>query len=421
VPIATEPSLLAPALIDDIFEAQGSPLQPKRGDRSPTEPDKATEKEREWIGQPKPFWDWSHLTGDWANLRNKLEEAGVTIGLTYTFDGASVFQGGQRQRSLARGLFDANLTIDTEPLLGLKGGTLFAQYYFRHGRDAGEDVGGVMAFSNIDEERLSRAEEVWYEQKLGNEVLRIKLGQVDANSEFAFADSAGEFIHSSAGFSPSILNFPTYPNPALSFNLFIYPIEHVYLGGGIYSDNFKALDGFKSPFVIGEVGLTHKGKGTFGPGKLSVGAWHDADDYDRAGGGTKSGTSGFFLVAEQQAWRENPDREDDTQGLSFFTQFGWADATVSDIKHHVSFGASAKGLIPGRDDDDLGVMWTWVNLNRKAGAGYDANESSIELFYRAQITPALSLKPTLQWIQNPGGVKPVDDALVGTLRATLEF
>ncbi|MDB5296736.1 MAG: Carbohydrate-selective porin, OprB family, partial [Phycisphaerales bacterium] len=44
-----------------------------------------------------------------------------------------------------------------------------------------------------------------------------------------------------------------------------------------------------------------------------------------------------------------------------------------------------------------------------------------ELFYKVQVTKFFSLKPDLQYIHNPGGVRGRDDALVGTLRLTLSF
>jgi carbohydrate-selective porin OprB len=42
------------------------------------------------------------------------------------------------------------------------------------------------------------------------------------------------------------------------------------------------------------------------------------------------------------------------------------------------------------------------------------------LFYKAQILPWVSVKPDLQYITNPGGTG-LDDALVGTVRAEIDF
>jgi porin len=411
-----------------VFDPKGDPLQPRKGARVPgagQEEPKEPEKPREWFGHgAAPWWEWSQLTGDWGGARSWLEEKGVAFGLTYTFDGASVLQG-HRKRSVARGLLDLNITLETEPLIGWRGGTFFAQYYFRHGRSGAEDVGAIQGYSNIDAERLSRAEEVWFEQKFFHQRLRLKFGQVDANSEYAFVDAAGEFINPSSGYSPTIGPLPTYPDPALSVNAFIYPTDQLYLGGGFYGQNFKELDRdcFDDPFWIGEIGFTHGGEGHFAAGRLAFGAWKETASVDRFDGTVKSGTSGFYVVAEQVVWKENIEDKDndDAQGVSLFGQYGWADDAVNAFAHHVAFGVAATGLLEGRDDDAAGLRLSWVGLTRAPGSGLDADETNLEFFYKAQITPALSIKPGLQWFHHPGGISSADDAVVATLRASFEF
>ena len=74
------------------------------------------------------------------------------------------------------------------------------------------------------------------------------------------------------------------------------------------------------------------------------------------------------------------------------------------------------GLIPARDADVTGLYWTLAKTSRATGSGFDADESAFEFYYKFEVTPAISLKPDLQYITNPGGVKTADDALVFTLR-----
>lgn len=404
--------------IEGESEAQGSPLQPKKGPRTAGPAEEAEpEKPKEWFGGDVPWWEWSRVTGNWGGLRDALDNAGATIAGTYTMDWSTPVSGGITKRGTARGLLDVNLTIDAAKL-GVEGGTFFAQYYFRHGRNAADDVGELQAFSNIDEQRLSREYELWYEQKAWNDKLRLKLGQVDANSEFAFVEAAGEFIHSSAGFSPTVLNFPTYPDPALSANLFVYPVENFYVGGAIYGDSIKETShhGFHSPFYIAEIGTTLPLSEKLGPLRVAAGAYYDTGKQDRFDGGTQNKASGFYALAEQQLWRENPDDKEDTQGVSVFAQYGFGDDKVSACEHHLGLGVSAQGLLPARDSDVTGLYWSMVKTSRATGSGFDADESAFEFFYKFEVTPAVSLKPDVQWIANPGGVKSADDALVFTLR-----
>ena len=66
----------------------------------------------------------------------------------------------------------------------------------------------IQAFVNNDADDFTALYELWYEQYLFDDVVRVKIGKLDANSEFAYVEHGGEFIHSSPGVSPSILSFP---------------------------------------------------------------------------------------------------------------------------------------------------------------------------------------------------------------------
>jgi len=400
-----------------LFEAQGKPLQPKKGDRTIGEEEAEEAKPAEWFKGELPWHQWSRVTGNWGGLRDALESGGATIAGTYTLDWGGPISGGISKRGTARGLLDVNLTVDAEKL-GLPGGTFFAQYLFRHGRNGSDDVGDLQAFSNIDEARLSREYELWYEQKVLNDKLRVKVGQVDANSEFAFVEAAGEAINASGGFSPTISTFPTYPDPSLSVNVFVYPTENTYLGTGIYGDGISDTsdNGFREPFYIAEIGTTLDLCEKAGPLRLAAGLYYDTGNHDRFDGGTQNKGNGFYALAEQQVWRENPDDKEDTQGLSAFVQYGFGDDKVSAVHHHVGLGLSAVGLIPSRDADVTGLYWTLAKTSRATGSGFDADESAFEFYYKFEVTPAISLKPDFQYITNPGGVKTADDALVFTLR-----
>lgn len=58
---------------------------------------------------------------------------------------------------------------------------------------------------------------------------------------------------------------------------------------------------------------------------------------------------------------------------------------------------------------------------RNAGLFNESHETALELFYKAQITPWLTLKPDLQYIVNSGGDSSLGDTLVGTLRVEVAF
>jgi porin len=146
--------------------------------------------------------------------------------------------------------------------------------------------------------------------------------------------------------------------------------------------------------------------------------WHHTGGFATFAGGAEDGTTGFYIVLDQQLHAEDAGGD---QGLFFFAQYGYADAEVSAVEHHLGAGVQWVGLIPGRDTDVAGLMASYAALSDEAGAGFtDDAETAVELFYKAQITPWLSLKPDIQYISNPGGAG-LDDAWVATLRLELVF
>ena len=130
------------------------------------------------------------------------------------------------------------------------------------------------------------------------------------------------------------------------------------------------------------------------------------------------GTGGFYALCEQQL----TSREDDDElGLWVFAQYGYADKDVSEAEHHIAAGLSMMGTFSGRDDDAAGIYISHIVLSDEPGAGFTEDETVVELFYKLQLTPFVSIKPDLQLMFNPSGDQTVDDAVVGTLRMEITF
>jgi carbohydrate-selective porin OprB len=352
-----------------------------------------------------------------------LETDGLAFNGRLVTDASDALDGGVQDRGIVRELLDLNLTYDLKPLLNLEGGTVFAQFFSRQGPRGSDIAGDLQGFDNMDGKDFNQVEELWYEQKYFDGHLRTEIGQVDANAEFDNIGAAADFIHSSAGFSPTLLGIPTYPNPALSANLFAYPVDWFYWGGGVYTENLRDLSdyGFDHPYLITEAGLKFGPWRWLGPARVAAGFWENTGSVPRFGCGENDHTSGFYVVAEQTVWQRHPNGADDNQSVSVFAQYGRADPTVCAFEHQAGLGLGASGLLPGRKPDTTGVYWSWANTSRASASGFVRNEDAVELFYKYQATPCFSLKPDLQWIQNPGGRNSPGTALVVTIRIILIF
>lgn len=386
--------------------------------------------EHQAIEEGQSLWERSHLLGDPAHARLSLEEAGLVIDATLIADLSKNISGGINPAGTFRHLFDFSIEWDLEPVLDVEGGTFFVGFQTQEGQDGSVETGDLQAYSNIDASDFTALYEVWYQQLLFDGMARIKAGKIDVNADFAFVDNGGEFIHSSPGFSPTIFVLPTYPDPSFGVLGFIGEGGGLYAGGGVFDGAMQEgiSTGTRGPstlfgdpadlFLIGELGYALGEDDAQLPGRIAGGVWHHTGGFATFAGGVDSGTTGLYLVFDQQLYAE-PGGDD--QGLYFFAQYGYADAAVSAVEHHLGAGAQWVGLIPERDTDVAGLMVSYARLSEEAGAGFtDDAETAAELFYKAQLTPWLSLKPDLQYIANPGGTG-LGNAWVTTLRLELIF
>lgn len=391
----------------------------------------------EWFGG-ESWWNWSRATGDWGGFRNDLDDFGLIFEGSYTGEWSGVWDGGINQHATYRHFLDLNLTADFELLFDIVGGSLFVDYYSTSGSNLSTDSGDIQGSSNIEvDPDVDELAELWYEQWLFENRLRLKVGKVEANSEFAFVEVGGDFISSSPGMSPTIFVLPTCPDPAMSVNVFVYPTENLYFGLGVY-DGAMGVDGIatgrRGPrtffsdhlsddyFWIGEAGYSWENlTASMGDGRLAVGAWYHSGIFTQFDGNTENGTEGFYVLFEQQIWSENPDIEDDDQGMNFMIQYGYADEDVSEVAHHLGAGLIAVGPLAGRDNDSAGLYVSFVDLSDANGAGFTDDETALELYYKYQLTPYASIKPDIQYIINPSGDSNVDDVLIGMLRFEVTF
>lgn len=413
----------------------------ERGERDKDEAPKAEEpkvtpeEDREWFGH-KPFWEWSRVTGDWGGARTRLENLGIEFAGSYTLDWSSVWSGGVNNVASTRSLLDLNLTFDLDKLVGLAGGKVFADFYSTDMRGGSRDVGDYQGVSNIETgDNLDQVAELWYEQWIFKDVLRLKVGKIDAAGEFAYVSHNEDNLHGGAGYVLTNLGYPTYPDPATGVALFAYPTEWLYIGGGLFDG--ATLDGFatgrRGPATffnddksdswlwMGELGVTWNELWSMGGGRAAAGVWHHTHDFDRFDGGVDSDATGFYALVEQQIFKSGEGEAADEHGLFGWLQYGWADEDVSDVAQHLGGGLVLKGTFEGRDDDNVGTWISWIDLSDAEGAGFSDDEVAWELFYKFQVTPAFSLRPDVQFIFNPSGDETIDDAVVGGLRVEIAF
>lgn len=382
----------------------------------------------------RSWLDGDYATGKWFGARPLLTEHGVTINSSWLYSPYTKTRGGANDDRSTRGysLFNLGINIDTEKAGLWKGGTFFGLYQRKMGYglsgpngDNGA-MGDWMGLDGWDWREMNQISEYWYQQKLFDGKVRMKLGKQDGNTDFAFLNSGWDFMNTAFSINPTV-PLPTYPDPAFGFMAEINPKEWFSIRDGIYSK-------FNVPFNITEIEFKPKFKKL--PGRYMLGMWEmsDSTGMQVADGLNDDGSSyyrnfnrnfGFYADFEQMVYKENKDDENDMQGLVVFGQFGISPDSKNDMCQYTSGGLEYIGPIPKRDKDRAGVA---VGSGRFASrlnyVGFDetnrvGSETVVEAFYRVQVTPWFYLQPDIQYIANPGGT--YDSSVAVGIRSVITF
>ena len=380
------------------------------------------------------------LTGNWFGAGEALEEHGIAIGLGLTEVYQYNLEGGlQDDIGRQSGSYDLELGLDLETLIGIPGGTLFMLGSWQGGM--GFDAVAVGSIFGVNDdgggERTLDITELWYQQNLLNDRLRIRLGKLDLTGGFEcqgcpvsfdgnrFAnDETAQFMNGALVNNPSI----PFPDNGLGVMIYAEPVDGWYIGLGAADAEADAresgfstvADGDSKYFYIAETGLVKTCESANGPltGVYRVGIWSDHGPKEHLdGSGARANDTGFYLSVDQDIYRENAE---DDQGLSLFARFGWANRDINAITHFYSAGGQYKGLLPGRESDVLGLGVAHGELSGDASFTAD-HERVVECYYNIEIAPWIQVSPSLQWVENPGGTNAVNDAVIAGVRAQIAF
>jgi porin len=421
------------------------------------------------------------LTGDWFGFRKRLEQQGVQLGGDEIFDVMANPVGGQKQGAAFEGRFELFANIDLGAALGWHGALLHANAYVIHGNGLStDDVGNLLTVTNIGATPGTRLFALLLQQSFLDDALSIRLGQLAADDEFFVSQYAALFLNSTFGW-PSILGVnlpsggPAYPlaTPGLRIRYAFSPT--LIFSTGLFNGD-PAPAGLGNPQIRDAGGTAFRLDGglfwinelayaaSLGednlPGSYKLGGWfHDgafADQrFDNLGQTLSDPASsgvpalhrdnfGFYAIADQLLWRASGSSD---KGLGVFFRAGGNPADRNLIEFHLDGGVTCAGLVPGRDNDTLGLGMSYERVSTaRRDLGADANavshqglplpdfESALELSYQAQLAPWWVAEPDAQFIIHPGArlaslfvppattsVKTPANALIVGMRTAVSF
>ena len=387
---------------------------------------------------------------------------GVDFEAVYTIDLAANVSGGIDRGVRYLDNLDLALTVDSEPLVGWSGTTLFLYGLGNQGGSVSELAGDAQGVSNIEAPTAWRLYEAWIEHVLPGKRISILAGLYDLNSEFDVNWTGSLFINSSHGigaeFSQSGRNGPSiFPVTSLGVRARASFANRLILKAalldGVPGDPNRprrthiAFDDADGLLIAAEGVLLLGGNSHWNAepsrfrlasrtdevlfqARVVVGAWRYTAGFDElrdprimAPRVSSHRNQGLYALAEWNLLRE---RDDAAQGLSAFTRTGLSNDRVNRFASYAGLGLVYTGLVPRRDEDQAGIAVAVARngdpyFEAVAEAGTpDRSEVVIEATYVAGITSWLSLQADLQYIINPDTNPLLSNAIVPLLRLQIE-
>jgi porin len=402
----------------------------------------------------------STLFGDMGGLRPFLGKYGVTFQLQEQSDVLGNVTGGKRRGFDYEGETTATLQIDTKPAFGLAGGLFNVSALQIHGRQLTVDnLLTIQGVSGIDGDSATRLWELWYQQKMFDDKVDIKIGQQSIDQEFMLSQSAQLFINNSFGWN-ALPGFdmpaggPVSPLSALGVRVNAHLTDSVTLLAGVFNGspvadnsgdpqkrnpsgisfplNGGALAIAELQFASPAAGADDKPKpGDPLPYAYKIGAWYDSEGFadlrfDTAGAPLASpasnglpaihrGDYAFYALADQMIYRsqDDPDRSVSVFIRPTFTPL--QDRNL--IAFSLNAGVTMKEPLAGRKNDTFGVGVDFASFSGGA-KGFDLdtasfnpgvvsavrrNETVFEATYQYQVAPWWQIQPDFQYVVTPGG------------------
>lgn len=357
-----------------------------------------------WCGQPNPPQAVQRL----QYLGKSLQDAGVTIHLTYTGEAKYGFGLIPDHSAEYRGLVNLSLHLDTGRLGLWPDGRIFVVAQNGHGNQVQISPGGnLLPISDIDARSYTQISQYGLNQGLLGGKLNLLAGKQDANTYFCVNDYGSQFLFPAYTLIPTV-PLPTFPAPALGLTVLARPAARIHLKAGGYDGapvigGFgwnAALDGQGGYFLVFEPGIKPAFGGDAYGGHYRIGVWyHTGSAADIRKPESHSGNYGVYVMVNQLVYKEH---EGGDQGLGLMLQLGWAPEDRNAVNRYVGAGFSYTGLLPGRDGDTLGFCASYSHLTGQSAAPANIDLFNAELYYSLQVDAFLNLQPDLQYFSHPG-------------------
>lgn len=379
------------------------------------------------------FLERAYVLGDFGGRRTAWAEKGFTFDIVSNQYFQSVVDGGLDTGSAYGGTINYNVNVDFDRMGLIPGGLLQMRAASRYGSSVNDKSGTIVPVntyatypttSNLDEDVPFWLPAINYTQFL-SEQFALGFGKYDTlDSPNEFSGGRGQSQYWNMNLIMPLSPLLIVPNVTTAVTAVWMPNSKLQITGmvGTITDtsNTSGFDDFDDG-LFGTLMLTYQYKLAELPGGLvfmpGYGWGRDFTEINprinildgQFAPSTKDDTWFVSLEAWQYLWTEgaadqpvdiNNGRQD-LEGVGVFARLQFADADTNPMDFSISGGINAKGLIPGRDNDAMGIAYAYNSL--ETGRFFDAvgiadSSSVLEAFYNVELTPATHLTLDVQVI-----------------------
>ena len=392
--------------------------------------------------QFEQWWQGPYLTGNWFGWRDRVDELGLQVGLTYTADILGNASGGINRKVRYFHNIGLDLLFDLDKLAHIPGAHIHFAVSQRTGNSlSDEDIGNVFNVAQVCCGPVTELVTAAWEQELFHDRLGIRVGHMPMGDDFATSPLYWQYVTSGIDGNPGSLvfnaPFTEYPDATLGLRVRGRPIEFLTLQAGVYADDLGSDAAHGNNFgvsfsdgvmVLAEVGYhDHIGGSSLAlPGHWTLGGFYHTGKFPTLTATSRSqppedteyGNGGIYAAADQMVWRFH-DRPDPRGVVPFVSVAGAPDADVSLFPFFFNAGVVVRGPIPSRRYDDVvfGIVYGGFSSvlrddQRASGEPVQDFEMVLEWSYILQVTPWLQIEPDIQYVIRPGGTGDIPDAVV---------
>lgn len=411
--------------------------------------------------------DRQWLLGDWNGKRQQLEQQGYKFTASIMSQSATNLDGGYNDSNTFENAAQLSLgaNLDLEKIAGWKDTTASLVVTKRDGN--------ALTLERIKDPRSSqlgnaqeiygrgkiwRLSQAWVKKGFVDNTIQAKVGRMGMSEDFNSSQCEFQNLLLCGGQLGKSIGSIWYNSPVgvWAANVKYQFAPEWTLGVGVYEvnpDNIKTesnSDGFnldmnnvKGATIPVELAWKPKLAAFNGlPGEYKVGALYstaEANDIKTAGK-VHDGKQSFWINAQQQLTNKG---EDPKRGLYISFNGVVNDKATTFVQSTQQLALWYKGPFDSRPNDSIGFGIANYVVNDRAkdkqiatneSRGYYSYDSiasdyipiqddelNVELNYTYQWSPAVMLRPNIQYIHQPAGVKGVDDAWVAGLSVKVNF